>query len=164
MKITIAFKHKLSDNFFERMKQKIILKWTKSIYFHVEMIIDNEWIEADNDKGLIKHKLRPLSTKYDYITIYVPECQINLKNAKKFIENQMGSKYDWTGIYLSQVFKLGIDKKDRWFCSEIVSKMLQIYGVENFHYIKPEDMSPESVFKMLSAMESVDLSLNYSNG
>lgn len=157
----IAFKHELSDNFFERLKQKIILKWTKSIYYHVEMIIDNEWIEADNKKGLIGHKLRPLNRKYDYVTLYVPDCLININNAKKFIENQMGSRYDWTGIYLSQIVKIGIDKSDRWFCSEFIAKMLQIYGVEPFLYIKPESLSPEGVFKILSSMKNVDMSLNY---
>jgi len=112
MKVIIAFKHKLSNKFLERAKQKIIQKWTKSPYYHVEIIIGNTWIEADNSIGLVKHELRPLSDKYHYLEIDVFECDHTQKLVDSFIESQMGANYDWTGIFLSQVIKLGIDKKD----------------------------------------------------
>ena len=149
MTITVAFKHKVSDNFLTRMKQELIKKWTKSNYFHVEIVIGDNWIEADNDIGLVKHKLRPYSDKYDYIDIEIPDCAVNIDNVNSFIDSQMGAKYDWTGIYLSQVIKLGVDRKNRWFCSELVSRIMQMYGIEVFQYIKPENVSPQGVFELL---------------
>jgi hypothetical protein len=150
MTVTVAFKHELSEKFLARMKQKLIRKWTKSKYYHVEVIIENKWIEADNSIGVIQHDLRPLSNKYDYVEVNVPDCEVCHKNAKNFVNNQMGAKYDWTGIYLSQVIKLGINKDDSWFCSELVSKILQIYNIEPFLYVAPESLSPEGVFQILT--------------
>jgi len=148
MKVILAFKHKLSDRFSTRLKQKIIQKWTRSPYYHVEIIIDGEWIEADNSKGLVRHKLRPLSDAYHYVEVPVNKCAHTQNLVDSFIDSQMGSKYDWVGIFLSQVIKLGVDKKDKWFCSEFVSKILQIYNVEPFIYVKPENMSPKDVFEI----------------
>ncbi len=156
MRLIVAFKHKLSENFMERIKQRIIQRWTDSKYYHVEIAIGEYWIEADSDIGLVKHKLRPLNDKYDYISLKVPECKVNDITVERFINSQMGAEYDWTGIYLSQVFKLGIDKKDKWFCSELVSKVLQIYNIEPFLYIKPESLSPGDVYDILSKFKDVD--------
>jgi hypothetical protein len=150
MKVIVAFKHRLSDDFLQRIKQKIIQKWTRSKYFHVEIIINNTWIEADNGKGVVKHNLRPFSDSYDYVEIDVPNCEVCHKNVINFIEKQMGAGYDWTGVYLSQVLKLGINKKDKWFCSELVSKILQIYNIEPFLYIDPQNLSPEGVYQILT--------------
>jgi hypothetical protein len=149
MTVTIAFKHELSEKFLTRMKQKLIQKWTNSKYYHVEIIIEDKWIEADNNIGVVEHDLRPLSKKYDYIEVSVPDCAICHKNVKNFISNQMGAGYDWTGIYFSQVVKLGVNKEDSWFCSELVAKILQIYNIEPFLYISPESLSPEGVYQLL---------------
>lgn len=153
MKLTVAFKHKLSDKFMTRMKQKIIQKWTKSKYFHTEVIIDDEWIESDNDIGVIRHKLQPLKESYDYITIEVKDCPVNKEAVDSFIDSQMGAKYDWTGIYMSQVLKLGIDRADQWFCSEFIVKILQIMSVEQMLYVKPQNISPQALFELLHESE-----------
>jgi uncharacterized protein YycO len=149
MTVTVAFKHELSDKFLTRIKQKMIQKWTGSKYFHVEIIIGDTWIEADNSVGVVQHNLRPLSNKYDYVEVRVPDCEICMTNVNNFINNQMGAKYDWTGIYLSQILRLGVNKEDSWFCSELVSKILQIYNIEPFLYIAPESLSPGDLFKIL---------------
>lgn len=161
MTVIVAFKHKLSDKFSTRIKQQIIQKWTNSKYYHVEIIIENEWIEADNGKGLVRHRLRPLSDKYDYVKIEVPECEHTKRLVDTFINSQMGAEYDWVGIYLSQVIKLGIDKGDRWFCSEFVVKVLQILNIESLIYVKPENMSPGKLFRTIINTGSGHILSNY---
>jgi len=148
MKVILAFKHKLSDNLLTRIKQQVILKWTRSLYYHVEIIINGDWIEADNKIGLVRHKLRPLTDAYHYVEVPAYECPHTNRLVNSFINSQLGSKYDWAGIFLSQVIPAGVDIENKWFCSEFVSKVLQIYNVEPFLYIKPENMSPQDVFKM----------------
>jgi ribosomal protein S17E len=150
MKIVVAFEKKLSDNKATRIKQSLIKKWTKSEYFHVEIIIDGYWYSADTKRGLIKRKLKPLKDSYDYLTVFPSTCQENKRLAAEFIDSQVGKKYDWAAIYLTQLLKIGIENKDRWFCSEIVAKVLQILQIREFVNTKPSLMSPQDVFYSLS--------------
>lgn len=150
MDLIIAFKHELSEDFMTRKKQEIIQWWTKSKYYHVELIIGNIWLEADNTKGIVKHNLRPLSDKYDYVQISLPECEHTERIANNFILSQIGAGYDWVGIFLSQFIKLGIDKRDKWFCSEFIVKILQIYNFEPSIYVDPQDVSPKKLYDLVT--------------
>ena len=129
MIITLAFKHTADNNLSSKISAAIIKKWTKSPYYHVEMIVDKTWISTNSDKGAVYfNKLQPLSEKYTYIDIKVDGRKV--KKMMKFAEKQIGKKYDWLGIFFSQAFKKNIEDKNKWFCSEIVAEMLKILGFE----------------------------------
>jgi hypothetical protein len=150
MTVIVAFKHKLSGSFMARMKQKLIKAWTRSNYYHVEIIIDNYWIQADNDIGVVRHKLRPFSKKYDYIEVAFSGSETQEEEVKCFVDSQIGAKYDWLGIYFSQIIKLGINKKDRWFCSELVSRVLQLCDIKPFLGVTNNEMAPGDVYNLLT--------------
>ena len=150
MKIVVAFEKKLSSNKIDKIKQKFIKKWTNSNYFHVEIIIDNYWYSADTSSGFIKRELSPLKDSYDYVTVMPNTCLENEEIAKTFLNAQIGKKYDWIAIYLTQLFNIGIESKDKWFCSEIVAKIMQILQIKEFVYNKPSLMTPEDVYVCLN--------------
>jgi hypothetical protein len=130
----------------------MIQYWTHSKYYHAEIIIDNTWISAEVDQGVILRKLRPaISDRWTIIDI--PPIDITEDHYNKiytFIYGVIGSKYDLKGIFLSQIIKIGADNPRRWFCSELASKILQLSLVKEYIDIEPSNMSPADMHALSS--------------
>jgi len=125
-----------------------IRKWTRSPYSHCEIVIDNTWYSSSaRDGGVRKKNIHHNPENWDFIDIKI---QVNDKNIiKMFFNKQIGKKYDYVGILLSQVIPLHEDIKNRWFCSEICAYTLQLID------ILPKDKksnwySPGRLYKRLS--------------
>ena len=150
--VKIALKYKVSDN--ATMIDKIIAKGiqirTKDIHYHVELILDNMWISADPKEGICITPLKPyISDKWtiiDFGKILVTDEQYD--KIHKFIFEREGNPYDMCGIFLSQFIKLGMDDKNKWFCSEIVSKILQLLLIDEYIDITPADLSPADMYRL----------------
>lgn len=112
----IAF-YKGRGNLFD----KLIRIWTFSKYSHVELVVDDIWYTSSpRDNGVVARGIKFNPGNWDLF-------EINLKQntaAIDFINEQMGKRYDWLGILLSQIIKLNIHAPNRWFCSEIVHRAL----------------------------------------
>ena len=131
MDVTIAFKKKVtpdSSRFF-KLSAKAISWWTKSEYYHCELIIDKKWISSHpNLGGVAIRDLKPLSENWDYYKLDLPELTEEQQMVLwTYIYKQLDTGYDWKGIFLSQFFKFGLNADSKWFCSEIVAKLLQLY-------------------------------------
>lgn len=50
-------------------------------------------------------------------------------NALGLARSELGCAYDWTGIWLAQVFPFRREHPDRWFCSEYVAALLRAGGL-----------------------------------
>ena len=147
LKITLAFKRVTKDS---GIIPKLISKWTKSKYYHVELIIDNIWVSVYDD-GVKLNKLRPLSTNWDYLALdTVTLTDEQYSKFMLYLHNQEGKSYDFLGIFLSQVFPLKIDSDSKWFCSEIVTKLLQMLYIEDTLELNPVTMSPSDLFKLFN--------------
>ena len=147
MIITLAFKKQTSTKFLDKLIAGAI-KWrTKSKYFHIEMIVKNDWISTNPDVGAVYiTPLHNLNDHYDYVDVKMHGA--NVKKMVKFAQSQLGKKYDWKGILLSQTIPLNIEDKDKWFCSEIVAEMLEQGG---YKLSKPSNQySPEDIYKMVT--------------
>ena len=145
MLITLAFK-KHSKKF--SILENLIKIWTNCKYFHVEIIIKDKWISSNSESGGVTIKtLKPLKNNYDYFTLSVDGRK--LKKVMQFIENEKNSKYDWCGIFCTQFINLNKQNRNKWFCSEIVSEILKKFEVKEFKDIKPSEMSPADIFKMI---------------
>ena len=130
MKVILALQHTLQhgSSIRNHLETKIVQLWSWSKYFHSEIIIDNNWISSGpSHGGVYIHKLQPLRKEYDYIEIEVDAKK--LESVMKFIESQLGSEYDWTGVFL-----LGLNSnahnESKWFCSEICAEILLRFGVK----------------------------------
>lgn len=116
---------------------KLIRWWTKHEYTHTELIIDGIWYTSSHtDGGVVERQRSGLSGNWD---IY--EVTGDKKFALHVYDEVKGAKYDWLGIILSQVFPLKIHNKQRWFCSELNGKMLDVKD--------PHQHSPAEIFKLL---------------
>lgn len=162
MKVILALKHTMGkDNSLMWRKASTLIKWwTKSQYYHVEMIVDNKWISSQTDSGVSVYDLLPLTdTNYDYYELEVPD-QVKKKMALfwNFVYSQKDTGYDWKGIYLSQLLFLGNDSVNKWFCSEIVTRLLQILDCESVQTLRPNRVSPGQLYETLkSEMTKLDI-------
>ncbi len=126
---------------------KVIKYITKSKYSHCELIIDNKWISSDPKVGgAYVNDLRPLTDKYDYITVYVDGA--TKRKALGFANNQVGKKYDWCGVLCTHLFKIDRENNDKWFCSELVCTLLQKMENPQVKGAKPADLTPQDLYEI----------------
>ena len=126
MIITLALKKTSNDGFVGKTIEKLIKWWTRSPYFHIEMIIKGKWISTNPTDGAVYiRELQDLKTNYDYIDIEIDGKKV--KKAMVFLESQVGKKYDYLGLFFSTVIKFNLDNKQKWFCSELIAETLKIF-------------------------------------
>jgi hypothetical protein len=83
-----------------------------------------------------------------------------------------GTKYDWTGIVFSQVFRLGLHDSKRWFCSKsnaddlgYAYKIMQrsrkscfdpfVTALQPIQKFKPNELSPFDLFNIVREIERI---------
>ena len=132
--------------------------WTNSIYCHVEIILpDDLWISSRIDSGVHIRTGKPRDYKnYDYIELpfTLTESQYNI--LKRWLEKQKDTKYDKYGILLSQIVPLGVQRTDRWFCSELVCRICQLLYLEEAQTLEPQFTSPEDLFRIFKKYKGLD--------
>lgn len=148
LNLTLAFKKVNKDS---TWMAKVISYWTKSEYHHVELILNNNWISSDSDTGVVVRELKPLKDNWDYINLpSVTLLPLHYDILNKFIKKVDGNKYDWKGIILSQTIPLSMNNKNKWFCSELVTKLLQIIVVEEVIDLEPNEVAPKDLYDIFS--------------
>jgi len=130
--------------------EKLICLWTHSEYYHVELLIDDLRIGILPDKNniLTIANFKPQNLKlFDILYFEITDEQYY--DLWKFIKDNIGKKYDWTGIFLSQLFPLNIENPKRFFCSEFVC-----YCLTKINLIIPERSCqwyhPGALFELLA--------------
>ena len=124
--IHLAF-YKGNGNLFDR----IVRFWTRSRYSHVEIVIGDFWYTSSpRDGGVVSRRMKGFDSRnWDFVRIStIPGNKIHI--ADLFFE-QKGKRYDWLGIFLSQIFPLGVQNPKRWFCSEICAYVLDRSGANH---------------------------------
>jgi len=141
MKINVKialFKNSKDSNWLTR---NVIKWWTNSQYYHAEIVIGDVWVESSGE-GVHMHSLRPLKDTYDYIDVDVDVEEERYRYVMDWIHSIRGAKYDYLGILLSQVIRARIDDPNRWFCSELTTKVLQMFRVSEVKGLAPNTISP----------------------
>lgn len=148
--MTLAFRHtpKKGTGLRDWIMIKAVQWWTNSKYYHVELIANEKWISAHLENGIQMNELRTLSSDWDYIE--VSDKRLANKNMR-WIESQIGVEYDWLGILGLVVFKnkLGIlHSTNKWFCSEIVTKILQTANDNRVTGLAASTVTPADLFEI----------------
>ena len=119
MKVILAFRESKGT-----IADKAIAWWTSSKYTHIEIIVGDKWISSGpTHGGVYIQELRPLKDTWTYVEVDIDGRVQN--TVHKFIQEQIGKKYDWAGILWNQIFiTKREDNQDKWFCSEIVAEIL----------------------------------------
>lgn len=151
IKPIIALRHSLPS--YTKMDKLItgsIQKWTDSKYFHAELVLDNTWVSATFTNNVKLYPLRPLNTDdWDYIEL--PKTVLTKEQYEKFYEyldSQLNAEYDWKGIWLSQAVRLNSHSEGKWFCSELVAKLLQMLYIEKTLNLEPNNIAPGDLAKL----------------
>lgn len=151
IKVTIALRKGIDPDFgwWDRVQVKAVQWWTKSEYYHSEIILDDKWVSAHLENGIVIQYLKPLKNNWDYIEI----GEVELTNQQHtyisdWVKSQEGIEYDWKGIWFSQFISLNSHNKRKWFCSEITSKILQLLLVKEYMDIIPNNVSPADIWEM----------------
>ena len=154
MKIVIGLQKSFRKDiyWFWKLSGSLIQWWTKSDYFHIELAIDGKWITSQTERGIEIREYNPnyFSEHFDYYELETVE--ITSQQKEKFwnwMRGEENTGYDWVGIYLTQIFKLDWEAKEKWFCSEMVARILQLLYVEEFIDCKPNRLSPNDIYLLL---------------
>lgn len=133
---------------------KLIAFWCRSDITHVQVrLSDRETYSAETDDGVVKVHFINYDPK-DWIVIRLIVSELDEANLWDFLESELGTKYDWKGIFLSQVFGLRREHPDRWFCSELVYAGLKLIDKGRGMYLptpykKPHEVSPAQLYEYL---------------
>lgn len=100
------------------LAEKLIRLWTKSPYSHCEFR-RSDGLCHSNDRYRLVSRLERLeidSGDWEVCELELPSEIIDRVERRQLRKN--GTQYDWIGIVFSQVFRLGLHDKKRWFCSK----------------------------------------------
>lgn len=127
---------------------KLIGMWTKSNYSHVEIIIKDLWISSTLEGGVHIKPLQPLKDTYDYYDIEVYVTDYQYMRIMEWVYKQNKKSYDRLGIMFSQFIPFRFDSRSKWFCSELVCKILQLFYVQEVMDLYPFLTSPGDLAKI----------------
>ena len=144
--VKLAFK-KLDKN--SNFVAKSVAWYTRSEYYHVELVVNDIWVSVFPGTGVKLNTLKPLKDTWDYKDL--PSIELTKKQYlifMEFLKEQENKKYDFLGIFLAQVIPLKINNRDKWFCSELVVKLLQMLYVKETFSLVPASTSPGHLEKI----------------
>lgn len=121
-------------------------------YSHCEFIY-NDYVYLSNPGGV---RIKPFVYKSN-MDIYELDSNINIPTFLKEFEKIKGKGYDYWAIVLSQLLEIGIEHKDKYFCSEmcifLINKALDESLTYNLKTLKASAFSPVKLYKYLKDME-----------
>lgn len=123
---------------------KVIALWTRSKYFHTEIVINGYRVISNPGQGLVIDRSTPDDIENWDVTTF-PEFSITVGEYEKIFKwlwDQEGKGYDIKGILFSQIFKFSTHNHDKWFCSEIATTILQLFNVSKSEGLIPNNVSP----------------------
>lgn len=144
--IGIAFyKGTFSENPSSTWLDKSICKITNSRFSHVEVVV-----HSLGDKYLcFSSSHRGRGVRYKIIDVedgrwlfIKKDSLINVKDVYDLYEDVKGSRYDYIGLLSTILPWSRANTKNRFFCSEIVSTLLE--------YKNPHQYSPEKLYKRIT--------------
>lgn len=123
-------------------------------YSHCEFIY-NDYVYLSNPGGV---RIKPFVYKSN-MDIYELDSNINIPTFLKEFEKIKGKGYDYWAIVLSQLLEIGIEHKDKYFCSEmcifLINKALDESLTYNLKTLKASAFSPVKLYKYLKDMELI---------
>lgn len=127
---------------------KFVCWWTKGIYSHVELIINDNifYSSAPRDNGVRYKELTPNLDNWDIFNLTVP---LDENKMRKNMDMQLNKGYDWVGLFFGQLFKSKeIEQSNKWFCSELCGYILNLGGIDTLS--KPFILySPQMLYNFL---------------
>jgi len=143
MKVTLCFRKANSH-----WLSKLVAKLTKSKYDHSEMIIGTVWVGAHFKGGVTtRHVEYPLHATWDYIDVEIDPAYNH--KAVEFVDKVRGDKYDFLGAIVGEGLNLpAFNIKNKYFCSELVTSIMQQFNAKEVKGINPVTISPQELYEL----------------
>lgn len=126
----------------EKISNKLISWWTNSKYSHVELIVDGFWYSVTSKEPLLKtNKIIIDEENWKYIDV-----EIDIELFESLYKKHKDAKYDWLGIFFSQVIPINRENPNRLFCSEWCALAL---GLES-----PNSYSPGHLYSTIKTLKN----------
>lgn len=136
----------------KRLIGHLIALWTFGKYSHAEFIYNGQ-VFLSNPGGV---RIKPFIYK-DNMDIFELNKHIEVPIVLKEFVKLKGKGYDYGAIFFSQLLELGIEHKDKYFCSELcihlINKGLDESLTYNLKKLKASEFSPAKLYKYLKNME-----------
>jgi len=142
MKVTLAFR-KANHHWLSRL----VAKLTKSTYDHSEIIIGTVWVGAHFKGGVTTRRVTyPLHSSWDYLDVEIdPKYQ---HKAVDFVNKVRGSKYDFRGALGEELNLPILDDKNKYFCSELVTTIMQNFNAKEVKDVNPVLINPQELYDL----------------
>lgn len=127
----------------------LIKKWTHSKYSHCQLVFSDGSSFGSNIFGDMSTQF--MNMTYDpayWDLVEVPMTPEHEREIIKFCQSEQNCKYDWCGIFFSQIFQLGWHSVSKWFCSEFCVAAFQVVGM--LPGVQPNRISPEDLHKRIT--------------
>lgn len=154
------------------LAEKIIRLWTKSPFSHSEFLRSDGFCHS-NDRFRFVSRIEILEidpADWERVDITLPHEIVDRIERRQLRKN--GTSYDWIGILFSQVFRLGIHDKRRWFCSKsnaddlmYAHKLMKrsrrvqydffLNVLEPIYCFMPNEFAPSDLFRIVRMMEQI---------
>jgi hypothetical protein len=143
LKVTLAFR-KANKTWLS----KLVAWLTHSKYDHSEIIIGTVWVGAHFKGGVTTRRVTtPLHRDWDYIDVPI-NPKFNHK-AVLFINAVRGNKYDYLGAIVGEGLNLPpFNHKNKYFCSELVTNIMQQFDSAEVKGINPVSISPQELYDL----------------
>ena len=92
--------------------------------------------------------LQPLKDTYDYYDIEVYVTDYQYMRITEWVYKQNKKSYDRLGIMFSQFIPFRFNNRSKWFCSELVCKILQLFHIKEVMDLYPFLVSPGDLAKI----------------
>jgi hypothetical protein len=124
--------------------------WTAGKASHCEFLFSNGMrFSAYPGEGVCWKPYSVLEKEQsDWRSVTLDVDEVGILN---FCISVKGARYDWPGIFLSQVLPLERDAYSRWFCSELVASALQRVGYAKVLGRAPQSFSPASLMATIGS-------------
>lgn len=123
-------------------------------YSHCELVY-NDYVYLSNPGGV---RIKPFIYK-DNMDIFELDSHIEIPIVLEEFKRLKGKGYDYWAIFLAQLLELGIEHKDKYFCSELclhlINKGLDESLTYNLKTLKASAFSPSKLYKYLKDMELI---------
>lgn len=144
--IRVAF-YKESDN----LKDKFRKMFGK--YSRVEIIVNSKIYSITPKRGVEIITKTYDKTKWDFIDIEINNTFV-INKVQRFLNNQVGKKFDYFGATFGQLLGLGWQDENKWFDVELITKFFQYCLVDEFMELNPSKMNINKLYKILSELKS----------
>jgi len=132
----------------------LIRWWTGSPYTHCELLLAG---------GTLISAVEPIGVRIAYIldgeidhdvweAVDFPVGGAQEAKIYTWAAGELGSGYDWRGIFLTQFLKFGIHSRTKWFCSEFCTAAIQQLGYVS--RVKPHTIHVGKFYKIIQDLKN----------